>query len=112
MIALGLPWLGGTAYCPNCELAGPTSSSAPVHAAWIAELESHREQTLTKLHFAGGAFANPALQWTQQAFIQPQMHPYDRYFYDPMLRNYTVSRYLADVKRRYGGIDAVLMWPT
>jgi hypothetical protein len=62
------------------------------------------------------------------------MHPYDLYFYDPDLQQYTVqrygfpvmslvvikhfytmwlpSRYLDDVKARYGGVDSLLIWPT
>ncbi|TSJ39766.1 formylglycine-generating enzyme family protein [Mucilaginibacter corticis] len=37
---------------------------------------------------------------------------HDRYFYDPVNHKYTVTRYLTDLKKRYGGIDAVLIWPT
>jgi formylglycine-generating enzyme required for sulfatase activity len=36
----------------------------------------------------------------------------DRYFYDPRAGRYTVDRYLDDLQKRYGGIDAVLIWPT
>jgi hypothetical protein len=36
----------------------------------------------------------------------------DRYFYDPVAHRYTVGRYLDDSEKRYGGIDAVLIWPT
>ncbi|NWJ52459.1 MAG: SUMF1/EgtB/PvdO family nonheme iron enzyme [Bacteroidetes bacterium] len=36
----------------------------------------------------------------------------DRYFYDPILQKYTVNRFLDDVQKRYGGLDAVLIWPT
>src|SRR5437879_9754908 len=36
----------------------------------------------------------------------------DRYFYDRIAGNYAVARYLDDVEKRYGGIDAVLIWPT
>src|SRR5258708_26272699 len=36
----------------------------------------------------------------------------DRYFYDPVAHRYTVDRYLDDLEKRYGGIDAVLIWPT
>jgi hypothetical protein len=35
----------------------------------------------------------------------------NRYFYDPVSRQYTVDRYLDDLDRRYGGIDSVLVWP-
>ncbi len=51
-------------------------------------------------------------QWAQSAFIQPQMMVQDRYFYDPVADKYTVDRYLDDLDKRYGGIDAVLIWPT
>ena len=54
----------------------------------------------------------PAFQWAQSAFIQPQMMVQDRYFYDPVAGKYTVDRYLDDLEKRYGGIDAVLIWPT
>ncbi len=43
--------------------------------------------------------------------MQPQMMVNDRYFYDPVTGKYTVNRYLDDLQKRYGGIDAVLVWP-
>ncbi len=36
---------------------------------------------------------------------------WDRTFYDPEKRQYTVDRFLADVESRFGPIDAVLIWP-
>ena len=36
----------------------------------------------------------------------------DRYLYDPVAGKYTVDRYLDDLEKRYGGIDAVLVWST
>jgi len=40
------------------------------------------------------------------------MHPYDRFFFDPVADNYTVQKYLDDVNKRYGGVDSILLWPT
>jgi iron(II)-dependent oxidoreductase len=37
---------------------------------------------------------------------------HDRYFYDPVAGKYTVDRYLDDLEKRYGGIDAALIWAT
>ena len=37
---------------------------------------------------------------------------YDRFLWDPVARNWTVGRYLDDLRSRYGGIDSVLVWPT
>jgi formylglycine-generating enzyme required for sulfatase activity len=54
----------------------------------------------------------PALKWTQSSFMQPQMMVQDRYIYDPAAGKYTVDRYLDDLEKRYGGIDAVLVWST
>jgi hypothetical protein len=34
------------------------------------------------------------------------------YLYDPIAGRYTVDRYLDDLQKRFGGIDAVLIWPT
>jgi iron(II)-dependent oxidoreductase len=36
----------------------------------------------------------------------------DRFLYDPTAHRYTVDRYVDDTIKRYGGIDAVLVWPT
>ena len=72
------------------------------------------------------------LSWTVTAYVQTQMHPFDRYFYDrgsgssssssssssttnsstTTAHNYTVARYLDDAAARYGGLDAVLVWPS
>jgi hypothetical protein len=57
-------------------------------------------------------YQKEALRWTQTSYIQPQVHPFDQYLYDKTSHQYTVDRYLKDVKNRYGGIDAVLLWPT
>jgi formylglycine-generating enzyme required for sulfatase activity len=54
----------------------------------------------------------PELSWTHSEFMQPQMMVQDRYFYDPDTGHYTVDRYLDDLEKRYGGIDAVLVWAT
>jgi iron(II)-dependent oxidoreductase len=35
---------------------------------------------------------------------------HERFFYDPVSRRYTVSRYLDDLQQRYGGVDSVLVW--
>ncbi len=62
--------------------------------------------------YDGSRYDVPALRWTQSSFIQPQTMVEDRYLYDPVEGRYTVERYLADVEGRYGGIDAILLWPT
>jgi len=80
--------------------------------AWLATLQAWRLEHLIRMGYTGAQYDRPELKWTQSSFIQPQMMIQDRYFYDPQSGHYTVDRYLADLKRRYGGIDAVLIWPS
>lgn len=88
--------------------SGPASPAD--QPQWLAGLKADREASLKNINYKGGVFDTPELQWTQTSYIQPQMHPYDNFFYDRTTRQYTPEKYLKDVKDRYGGIDAMLMW--
>ena len=79
---------------------------------WLADITHWRNERRIRIGYEGSRYDLPALKWTQSSFMQPQMMVQDRYFYDPMARKYTVDRYLEDLQKRYGGIDAVLIWPT
>lgn len=45
-------------------------------------------------------------------YVEQQVHPFDRYFYDRNSHEYTVDRFLDDLANRYGGVDSILVWPT
>lgn len=77
---------------------------------WIAELIDWRREHLTRIGYDDANYRRPELQWAQRNFVHAQMMAEDRYFYDPVEGRYTVERYLDDLKRRYGGIDSVLIW--
>jgi formylglycine-generating enzyme required for sulfatase activity len=79
---------------------------------WIAAMKRWRHEQRIRIGYNGAEYDRPELKWTQSAFMQPQMMVEDRYFYDPVAGKYTVDRYLDDLEKRYGGIDAVLVWPT
>lgn len=100
-----------TKYPPQGEqIPGP--EKAADFPAWLADIQRFRHERLIRAGFHGEQYARPELAWTQRAFIQPQMMKEDRYFYDPVAGRYTVDRYLEDLEKRYGGIDAVLVWHT
>jgi gamma-glutamyl hercynylcysteine S-oxide synthase len=82
------------------------------HDAWLDDIQHWRSERLIRIGYDGSRYDLPQLKWTQSSFFQPQMMVQDRYFYDPLAQRYTVDRYLDDLQRRYGGIDAVLIWPT
>ncbi len=94
-------WEGGSRPCSQTE-----------HQAWLADIAHWKSERRIRVGYDGGRYDLPALKWTQSSFIQPQMMVQDRYFYDPIAGKYTVDRYLDDLEKRYGGIDAVLIWPT
>ncbi len=94
-------WEGGSAPCTQNE-----------HDSWLADIRHWRNERRIRIGYDGSRYALPAFKWTQSSFFQPQMMVEDRYFYDPVAHRYTVDRYLDDLEKRYGGIDAVLIWPT
>jgi iron(II)-dependent oxidoreductase len=94
-------WEGGSSAC-----------SPRQHEDWLADITHWRAERLIRIGYDGSRYDMPELKWTQSSFMQPQMMVQDRYFYDPVAGKYTVDRYLDDLQKRYGGIDAVLIWPT
>ncbi|HEX3601832.1 MAG TPA: hypothetical protein VHU84_16885, partial [Lacipirellulaceae bacterium] len=79
--------------------------------AWIAKMQSWRDSARKRIDFKDEQYRRSELKWAGSAYVQPQAMVEDRYFYDPVARKYTVDCYLDDVTKRYGGIDAVLLWP-
>ncbi len=90
--------------------AGP--KQAADRTSWAKTMEDWRSNELKRLSYDGSIYMLPQLKWLKKTFIYAQMMAHDRYFYNPVTRKYTVDKYLADLESRYGGIDAVLIWPT
>ncbi|HTV81653.1 MAG TPA: SUMF1/EgtB/PvdO family nonheme iron enzyme [Acidobacteriaceae bacterium] len=82
------------------------------HQEWLKTVNAWRSERRIRVGFDPWRYSLPALAWAHSSFIQPQMMVQDRYFYDPVRGQYTVDRYLDDLEKRYGGIDAVLIWST
>jgi iron(II)-dependent oxidoreductase len=80
--------------------------------AWLKDITHWRMERKIRIGYSNERYQQPAFKWAQSAFMQPQLMVQDRYFYDPVAGKYTVDRYLDDLEKRYGGIDAVLIWPT
>jgi gamma-glutamyl hercynylcysteine S-oxide synthase len=82
------------------------------HESWLKDIRHWRDERRIRIGYDGSRYQLPALRWTQVAFMQSQMMIEDRYFYDPVAHRYSVDRYLDDLFQRFGGSDAVLIWPT
>jgi formylglycine-generating enzyme required for sulfatase activity len=90
----------------------PLPCTAFAHERWLRDIDHWRTERSIRTAYDPSRYDLPALRWTQSSFMQPQMMVQDRYFYDPVAGRYTVDRYLDDLEKRYGGIDAVLIWST
>src|SRR5467141_2360096 len=94
-------WEGGSSACTPED-----------HENWLADVTHWRTERRIRIGYNNFRYDLPALKWTQSSFIQPQMMVQDRFLYDHVSHWYTVDRYVDDTVKRYGGIDAVLGWPT
>jgi iron(II)-dependent oxidoreductase len=94
----------------NEIIAGPAKPSE--QKLWLDTLERWRTIEKQKLNYNDQEYKRPELAWIKSTYVYAQMMAHDRYFYDPATGKYTVNRYLNDLEKRYGGLDAVLIWPT
>ena len=84
---------------PGEQIPGPANPGDPGSVdAWMAAMTAWRTRMRAKISYNGSIYEVPELKWTQTSYIQPQMHPYDRFFFDPVAGNYTVQKYL-DVRK-------------
>ena len=95
-----------------CRVDGPKTAADT--AAWLKTMAADRQLTQQKLNWANvpKAHDNPALSWSRSAYIAPQVHAFDRFLFNRSANKWTVQHFLQDLNDRYGGIDALLLWPT
>jgi formylglycine-generating enzyme required for sulfatase activity len=107
--------------CPTAghQLPGPAAGcSDAARASWLAGMKACRASALEGIGYAGGVYGTARVAWTQQAFAVPMIASFDREIYDdsreyaPGEHGWTVDKFLAGTTERYGGADAVLLWPT
>jgi formylglycine-generating enzyme required for sulfatase activity len=77
---------------------------------WRRDVFHWRDEARIRAGYSDAEYRREELKWAQSSFMQPQMMVEDRYFYDRESGQYTVDRYLADLDKRFGGIDSVLIW--
>ena len=69
---------------PN-QMFGPPALDKASVSAWLSRMRSMRTACRRSLNLSDAAARVPELEWTQTAYYQPQMHPFDRFFFDPAL---------------------------
>jgi gamma-glutamyl hercynylcysteine S-oxide synthase len=109
VLPAGAPDLGVPASPDAVFLPGPKTSEES--EKWRAGIKQWRKDRRAEYHYDSSLYRRPELAWTQHVVSQCQVLVWDRSFYDPEKREYTVDIFLADLERRIGPIDAVLIWP-
>ena len=96
------------------QLDGPAASAKErAWDDWLGGMLKWRHNCRKEIAYTGALFdAHPGLAWASTSYLQPQMHPFDLFFYNRTRRSYTIDKYLDDLDARLGGIDSVLVWPT
>ncbi|MFI5194589.1 MAG: formylglycine-generating enzyme family protein [Chitinophagales bacterium] len=89
---------------------GPADPSQ--YENWLSTMKSWRTAEKMRIHYRDTLYRRPATGWSRKIFIYTLTMAADRYLYDPVSGKYTVNRYLDDAQKRFGGLDAVLIWPT
>ena len=118
LLFLTMSILPESGYCQTIQyqgdlkelLKGPDSPGNYIQ--WLSLMRGWRAKVRDSLHLSDQSYLPSKLQWRKKCFIYTQMMVEDLYFYNPVTRRYTVDRYLNDLYARYGGLDAVLIWPT
>ena len=88
---------------------GPGDKSQATFDAWWSSFQATRDEIRASLDLSI-YYDVPEVAWARTSFIQPQLMIHDKFLYDRELGQWTVGKYLEDVRSRYGGIDSVLLW--
>ena len=105
-----LPTPGKAPGWPFAEIGHWTMDVTGTADDWIRDLLDWRREHLVRIGYDDSNYRRPELQWAQRNFVHAQMMVEDRFFYDPVIGEYTVDRYLDDLEQRFGGLDSVLIW--
>ena len=79
-----------------CRVEGPATPEQ--QASWLASLKADRAETIERIGYSGGVFGVPGVEWTQHAFVAPQMHPFDLHFHNGSV--YTADEWLDGLNER------------
>jgi formylglycine-generating enzyme required for sulfatase activity len=105
-----LPVPGKVYDWPLANIAQWKTDVPALAESWRAAFKIWRQEHLVRMGYNDSQYVREDLKWSQSNFVQAQMMVEDRFFYDPVTRQYTVDKYLDDLKERFGGLDSVLIW--
>ena len=94
-----LLWSVAVTTASNSDLfTAPTSFDAASVSTWREKLLAWRAAIVAEIGYNGSIYDEPALAWSRLAYVQPQVHLYDRALYSN--GSYTVETFLDGLEHR------------
>jgi sulfatase modifying factor 1 len=78
--------------------------------AWLADLTRWRATARRDLNYDGSRYLSADLAWTRSCFACGMVMLWDTGICDQETGQFTAAAYLDRAERRYGGLDAVVLW--
>lgn len=76
---------------------------------WREQLAAWREGARLR-HGEPTRYDEPASSWAGRSFTVAQVWLWDELFFDFAAQRFTPERFLADARKRFGGLDGVVLW--
>jgi hypothetical protein len=78
--------------------------------AWRERLSQWREASRAALGYRGEVYDQPEAAWAATCFTVAQVWLWDELLFSFEEQCFTPDRFLGDARRRFGGLDAVVLW--
>ena len=82
-------------------------------AAQVGIKKVFQERKLYDLpYFNDSLYQRKDLEWVRHTYLMHLMMSWDRFFYDPIKKQYAIHHFVERGQKLYGGDDIITIWPT
>jgi len=92
------------------SIEGPSSPGKFIK--WINEIKNWRTTTRKSIQYQDSEYEQSETRWASTSLVEVLVMIEDRYIYDLVTKEWTVSKFLDDLNSRWGGADQIMLWPT
>ncbi len=89
-------------------LAAPDDPAA--WPAWRDQISAWAAGARGRHSYDGGMYDDPAIGWAGSARVVALVWLWDELLYDHVVHRFTVDTFVEDARRRFGGLDGVVLW--
>eukprot|EP00759_Apiculatamorpha_spiralis_P058785 PhF_6_TR935/c0_g1_i3/m.1669 len=93
---------------PGEQFYGPPDTTVDTWQLWFTNITQWRQRTREQYNISDTLLSSPDLRWVRDASANASV----RFVLLQHTKKYTIEKYVNDTLARYGGVDAILVWPT